>query len=120
MLRKASEAVSEGNGPVHQEEYGFGQPAPVDEFREINSLLKEHEKMLKELRDDLKDSMRRLIVQYAARLQHVSPWRQTGKQTLRLASARRAPQQQYKQCVGMAFLHAGLNPAQTPTRPVSA
>ena len=38
MLRKASEAVSEGNGPVHQEEkFGFGQPAPVDEFREIRS-----------------------------------------------------------------------------------
>ena len=36
MLRKASEDVSEGNGPVHQEEkFGFGQPAPVDEFREI-------------------------------------------------------------------------------------
>ena len=27
MLRKESEAVSEGNGPVHQEEFGFGQPA---------------------------------------------------------------------------------------------
>ena len=38
MLRKASEAVSEGNAPVHQEEeLGFGQPAPVDEFREIKS-----------------------------------------------------------------------------------
>ena len=36
MLRKASEDVSEGNGPVHQEEqFGFGQPAPVDELREI-------------------------------------------------------------------------------------
>ena len=42
MLRKASEAISENNGPVHQEEeYGFGQPAPVDGFREIKSLLKE-------------------------------------------------------------------------------
>ena len=31
MLRKESEAVSEGNGPVHQEEqFGFGQPAPAD------------------------------------------------------------------------------------------
>ena len=40
-----------------------------------------------------------------------------GKQTRRLASARRAPQQQYKQCGGMYFLHVGLNPAQTPTRP---
>ena len=49
---------------------------------------------------------------------HVSPWRQTGKQTRRLASARRAPQQQYKQCGGVFFLHAGLNPAQTPNRPV--
>ena len=31
--------------------------------------LKEQEEMLKELRDDLKDGMRRLIVQYAARLE---------------------------------------------------
>ena len=36
MLRKASEAASEGNDSVHQEEeFWFGQPAPVDEFREI-------------------------------------------------------------------------------------
>ena len=50
MLRKASEAVTEGNGPVHQEEeLGFGQPAPVDEFREIRSQL-----------DKLKELMRRL------------------------------------------------------------
>ena len=41
MLRKASEAVSEGNGAVHQEEeHGFGQPTPMDHFREIKSLLK--------------------------------------------------------------------------------
>ena len=41
MLRKESEAVSEGNGPVHQEEeIEVGQPAPVDELREIKSLLK--------------------------------------------------------------------------------
>ena len=50
MLRKASEAVSEDNGPVHQEEeFGFGQPAPVDEFREIKSQF-----------DKLKELMRRL------------------------------------------------------------
>ena len=49
MLRKESEAVSEGNGPVHQEEeFGFGQPAPVDEFREIKSQF-----------DKLKELMRR-------------------------------------------------------------
>ena len=34
MLRKESVAVSEGNGPVHQEEeFGSGQPAPVDIFQ---------------------------------------------------------------------------------------
>ena len=50
MLRKESEAVSEGNGLVHQkEEFGFGQPAPVDEFREIKSHF-----------DKLKELMRRL------------------------------------------------------------
>ena len=50
MLRKASEAVSEGNGPVHQEEeFGFGQPAPVNGFREMKSQL-----------DKLKELMRRL------------------------------------------------------------
>ena len=50
MLRKVSEAVSEGNGPVHQEEEcGFGQPAPVDKFREIRAQF-----------DKLKESMRRL------------------------------------------------------------
>ena len=71
MLRKASEAVSEGTGPVHQEEeHGFGQPASVDHFREIKSLLKKREEMLEELHDDLKGGMRRLIVQYAARLEH--------------------------------------------------
>ena len=41
------------------------------------------------------------------------------KQAPGLVSARRAPQQQHKQCVGIALLHARLNPAQ-PTRPVSA
>ena len=50
MLRTASEVVSEGNGPVHQEEeFGFGQPAPVDEFRETMSQF-----------DKLKELMRRL------------------------------------------------------------
>ena len=45
-----SEAVSEGNGPVRQEEeIGCGQPAPVDEFREIKSHF-----------DNLKELMRRL------------------------------------------------------------
>ena len=39
MLRKESGAVPEGNGPVHQEEeFGSGQPAPVDVFRRIDEI----------------------------------------------------------------------------------
>ena len=69
MLRKASEAVSEGNSPVHQEEEsGFGQPAPEDKFREIRSLLKHQRKKLDEFHDDMKDSMKRLFAQFSARL----------------------------------------------------
>ena len=38
MLREASDAVSEGNSPVHQEEeFGFGQPEPVDVYRQIKT-----------------------------------------------------------------------------------
>ena len=50
MLRKASEAVSEGNGPVHQEEeFEFGQPAPVDEFREIRSQFSKLKELMRRL-----------------------------------------------------------------------
>ena len=50
MLRKASEAVSEGNGPVHQEEkFGFGQPAPVDGFREIRSEFSKLKELMRRL-----------------------------------------------------------------------
>ena len=65
MLRKESEAVSGGNGPVHQEEeFGFGQPAPADVYREIKCLSKQQEKKLGKLQDDLT----RLFEQLAARL----------------------------------------------------
>ena len=48
MLRK--EGVSEGNGPVHQEgEFGFGQPTPVDEFREIKSHFNKSKKLMRRL-----------------------------------------------------------------------
>ena len=36
MLRKESEVVPEGNGPVHQQnEFGSGQPTLVNHFRNI-------------------------------------------------------------------------------------
>ena len=40
MLRKESEVVSKGNGPVHQQdEFGSGQPTRVDPFRRIETIL---------------------------------------------------------------------------------
>ena len=63
MLRKESEAVSEGNGPVHQEEkFGFGQPGLADEYREIRSLSRQKEIML--------DNITRLLEQLSAYLEH--------------------------------------------------
>ena len=54
MLGKASEAVSEGNGPVHQEEeFGFGQPAPEDEFREIRSQFSNLKELMRRLEQHL-------------------------------------------------------------------
>ena len=54
MLRKESEAVSEGNGPVRQEEeFGFGQPAPVDEYRQIKLIMSHFEKQTKILEKPL-------------------------------------------------------------------
>ena len=54
MLRKASEAVSEGNGPVHEEEeFGFGQPASVDELREIRSQFGKLKELMRRLEQHL-------------------------------------------------------------------
>ena len=63
MLRKESEAVSEGNGPVHQEEkIGFGRPALADEYRGITSLSKQQEIRL--------DRITRLLEQLSECLEH--------------------------------------------------
>ena len=60
MLRKASEAVSEGNGPIpQQEEFGSGQPTLAGAFREIREKLEEFH-----------DEMTVLFEQLAARLKH--------------------------------------------------
>ena len=63
MPRKASEAVSEGNGPtLQQKEFGSGQPTLAGTSREISE-------MLDEFHDDLKDGMKRLFEQFSARLE---------------------------------------------------
>ena len=63
MVRNESEAVFEGNGPVHQEKKnGFGQPALADEYRVIKSLFKQQEIRL--------DKKTGLLEQLSACLEH--------------------------------------------------
>ena len=63
MLREESEAVSEGNGPVHREEkIGFGQSALADEYREVRNLSKQQEIRL--------EMITRLLEQLSECLEH--------------------------------------------------
>ena len=63
MLRKESEAVSEDNGPVHQEEkFVSGQPALAEEYREIRSPSKQQDIRL--------DRITRLLEQLSECLEH--------------------------------------------------
>ena len=65
MLRKESEAVPEGNGPVPQQ-VGSGQPTLEDEYwRKIEELLKRLGEASKEIKEDL-----RSMNQCVARLEH--------------------------------------------------
>ena len=127
MLWKASEAVPEGNDPVPQkEEPGSDQPTLADIYRlcverfdRMDSYSDRWNEKLGEISDEMKKMDNNITrLEHGARQPRLAM--EADRQTLRLASAQRAPQQQYKQYVGIAFLHAGLNPAQPPTRPVSA
>ena len=71
MLRKASEAVSGGNGPSpQQEEFGSGQPTLAGAFREIREKLKEFH-----------DEMTGLFEQLAARLEQDARQRRYAMET---------------------------------------
>ena len=109
MPRNESEVVPEGNGPVHQpEEFGSGQPKPEDVyripeegFRKIDSYISikgtgscKRLRMRREVWTSMKQAWSKTLGS------HVSPWRETGAQTRRPASARRAPLQQNKRCEG--------------------
>ena len=111
MLRKASKAVPEGNGPVPQkEELESGHLTSRDvnrlfverfdrQLKIMDSFFDRMEDRLDKKLDEISEEVRKMD-QHAWSMKlgsHVLPWRQTGPQTLRrLASARRAPQQQYK------------------------
>ena len=61
MLRKASEAVPEGNDPVPlKEELGSGQPMTEDVYRMIKEALVRWDKMLNEISDKMDQHLIRL------------------------------------------------------------
>ena len=117
MLRKESEAVSESNSPVRQEEkIVFGQPALAEVYREMRSLSKQEKRL---------ERIARLLEQLSECLEHGArqprlAMEADGQASTKTRERTEGAQQQYKQCVGITFLHAGLNPSQLPTRPVSA
>ena len=112
MLREESEAVPEGNGPVpRQEEFGSGQPTLEDVYRMTKEVFEEWDTNMDELLRE-----RRSIDQRLTRLEHDARQPRLAMEadrpeTQRFASARRASLQQYKRCMGIAFLLAGLIPA---------
>ena len=76
MPWKESEAASEGNGPVRQEEIGFGQPALADIDREIWSLSKQQQRRL--------DNMMRRLDQLSEQMkmdQHLARQEQDARQS---------------------------------------
>ena len=128
MLRKASEAVHEGNDPVpQQEELGPSQPKMEDVYRMMKEALDRWDKKLNEISDEM-GKLSDVMNKHETRLEHGARQPRLATEAdgqeedtiVGLASARRTPQQQHRQCLGIAFLHAGLNSAQLPTRLVSA
>ena len=71
MLRKASEAVPEGNDPVPQkEELGFGQPTMEDVYRMMKEAFDRRDKQLDEIYDEIKKRLTRL--EHRARQVHLA------------------------------------------------
>ena len=126
MLRKESEAVPEGNGPVpQQEEFGSGQPTLEDVYRIMKEVFEEWDtkmdKLLREYREEW-----RSIDQRLTRLEHDARQPRHGMEADGPANTKTRERTEganttgYKRCMGIAFLLAGLIPARSPTRPVSA
>ena len=128
MPRKEREAVPEGSGPVpQQEEFGSGEPTLADVYRLFEEKFDQQQKRMASFFDGMASCFGRwnreldeISDQHVTSLEH-GAWQlrlameADGQANTRLARARRPPQQQYRQRVGMAFLHAGLKSARTPT-----
>ena len=97
MLWKKSEAVPKGNGPVpQQEEFGSGESTLADVYRMFKERFDRWDRKLDEMEEDWRSMDQRLTrLEHDARHPRLA-MAAAGNQTRRLASARRAPLQQYK------------------------
>ena len=125
MLRKASETVPEGNDSIlQQEEFGSGQPTMEDVYRMMKKAFDQWDRKLEQISDKM-EKRTELLEKRLTRLEH-------GARQPRLAMKADGPADTktrehtegaataVQAMRGDGFLLAGLNPAQTPTRPVSA
>ena len=70
MLRKASEAVPEGNGPIlQQEEFGSGQPTMEDIYRMMKEAFDRWDRKLDEISDKMEEQTE-LLEKRLTRLEH--------------------------------------------------
>ena len=128
MPPKDCEAVPEGNCPIpQQEEFRYGEPTLADIYRlcekRFDGMDSCFDRWNKNL-DEIYDEMRKMD-EHVTRLEHGArqprlAMEADGPADTKTHERTTVPQQQYKRCVGMVFLLAGLNPAQAPNRPVSA
>ena len=118
MLRKAIKAVPEGNDPVPpKKELRSGQLTMEDIYRRMKVMMSHFEEKMDELSDVMNQHLTRL--EHRARqprLAMEADGQASTKTRERTEGAATAVQAMRGDC----FLHAGLNPAQLPTRPVSA
>ena len=70
MLRKASEAVPEGNDPIlQQEEFGSGQPTMEDVYRMMKEAFDRWDRKLDEIPDKMEEQ-KELLEKRLTRLEH--------------------------------------------------
>ena len=128
MPRKDCEAVLEGNCPIpQQEEFGSGEPTSADVYRlcverfdRMDSYSDRWNKKLDEISDEMKKMDKNVTrLEHGARQPRLA-MEADGHADTKTRERTEGAATVVQQCGGINFLYAGLNPAQTPARPVSA
>ena len=121
MPRNSIEAISEDNDPVpQQEDLEPDQPTPADISRMFEELFDKSGRKMDEHAEEMRVTDQRLAsLEQDARQPRLVMEADGPVDERRIASARRAPLQQYKRCMGIAFLPTESIPIRC-ARPVSA